>query len=285
MSHSLLIAGVGYVGSELQRQALEAGWTVTGFSKSGGEGSLACDLSSRSSVEALANSLPPESTPTAIVHCASSGRGGADAYRAVFVDGTAHLLAAFPDVPLLFISSSSVYGQIDGSTVTESSPTEPDRETSRLLLEAEQAVLSSGGCVSRLAGIYGPGRSVILKRFLEGTAGIEDKGERILNQIHRDDAAAAIIHLLGSAPFPAREIFNIADSTPLSQGDCYRELATLFDRPLPPTVARNMNRKRAWTNKAVSNDKLLRSGWTPTHPNFLLAASAIAESLSSNGNA
>jgi nucleoside-diphosphate-sugar epimerase len=282
MNKHLLIAGVGYVGSALQHQAQSNQWTVTGFTKSGGDDTRACDLTSRDALRDLATSLP--TPPTAMVHCASSGRGGAEAYQAVFVEGCANLLAAFPGVPLLFVSSSSVYGQTDGSTVTEASPTNPDRETSRLLLEAEQIVLSAGGCVARLAGIYGPGRSVILKKFLEGTAGIEEDGARLLNQIHRDDAAGALLHLLSHTPFPSGEVFNVADSTPIAQIDCYRGLASLFERPLPPTVPRNTNRKRAWTNKAVSNDKLVSTGWSPTYPDFLQAAPAIAASLNANGN-
>ena len=101
------------------------------------------------------------------------------------------MLDSFPGVPLLLVSSSSVYAQTDGGVVTEESPTQPDRETGKLLLQAEQQVLVAGGIVARLAGIYGPGRSVILKRFLNGEAVIEDDGRRFLNQIHRDDAAAA----------------------------------------------------------------------------------------------
>lgn len=285
MTRTLLIAGLGYIGTELQRQASAAGWTVVGLNLSGHDGALACDLTSETSVADLAASLEPNTLPSAIVHCASSGRGGAAAYRAVFIDGCANLRRAFPEVPLVLVSSSSVYGQTDGSTVTEESPTEPDRETSRLLLDAERAALTTDACVTRLAGIYGPGRSVLLQRFLQGTAGIEDEGQRILNQIHRDDAASAILHLLNKPEFPLGEIFNVADSNPLTQLNCYEGLSELFSLPLPPRVPRDLNRKRAWTNKLVSNAKLLQSGWTPAFPNFLQAAQAVAESLNSSDNA
>ncbi len=285
MNRTLLIAGVGYLGSELRDQAHAAGWSVIGLSKSGAGDTIACDLTSPPALTAVAQSLPPAQLPGAIVHCASSGRGGPEAYQAVFVDGCANLLRAFPKTPLLFVSSTSVYGQTDGSTVTEESPAHPDRETSRLLLQAEGTTLSAAGCVVRLAGIYGPERSVILQRFLNDNAGIEENGQRILNQIHRDDAASAILHLLGQNNFPAGQLFNIADSTPLHQIDCFRGLAKLFHKPLPPTVPRDLNRKRAWTNKRVSNAKLLQSGWSPRFPDFLQAAPAIAPSLSSTDNA
>jgi nucleoside-diphosphate-sugar epimerase len=267
----LLIAGHGYLGQEIARQASAADWQFTALTKSGSEDSLACDLSSADEVKALAKSLS-ETSPAdlTIVHCASSGRGGPEAYRAVFLDGTRNLLAAFPGAHLIFVSSSSVYGQTDGSTVDETSPTEPARETSTLLLEAEQLVLAAGGTVTRLAGIYGPERSVILKKFLNQTARLEEDGRRILNQIHRNDAAAAILHLARDQNARG-EIYNVADSSPLSQLECYQKLSKHFSLPLPESGPRPQNSKRAWTNKAVSNRKLLATDWTPEFPSFVEA--------------
>jgi nucleoside-diphosphate-sugar epimerase len=269
LNPTLLIAGHGYLGQEIARQALATNWQVTALTKSGSADSTACDLSSEKEVGALAESLF-DSLPLTIVHCASSGRGGAEAYRAVFLDGTRNLLAHFPGAHLIFVSSSSVYGQTDGSTVDETSPTEPARETSALLLEAEQLVLAAGGTVTRLAGIYGPERSVILKKFLNQTARLEEDGRRILNQIHRDDAAAAILHLARDQNARG-EIYNVADSSPLSQLECYQKLSKHFSLPLPESGPRPENSKRAWTNKAVSNRKLLATDWTPEFPSFVEA--------------
>ena len=274
--NTLLIAGHGYLGQEVSRQAGGAGWQVTALSLSGDDFAIACDLSARSEVDKLRAQVP---APRTLIASASSGRGGAEAYRAVFVDGTRHLLETFPDAHLIFVSSTSVYHQLDGSMVTEASATEPDRETSRLLLEAEEQVLSARGTVARLAGIYGPARSVILRRFLEGSATIEDDGRRFLNQIHRDDAAAALLHLAANPRVSRGEVYNISDSSPLHQGDCYQALAALFDRPLPAVGPRPENRKRAWTHKRVSNEKLRESGWHPQFPSFIDAAEEIAASL------
>lgn len=277
----VLIAGVGYLGSALADALVAEGVSVVGLSRSEPDPEPdntgcdprsypveAADLGDADSLTALASRL--ESAPAAIVHCASSGRGGADAYRAVFVGGTRHLLETFPGTPLFFTSSTSVYGQVDGSSVTESSPAEPDRETGRLLREAEDQVVAGGGTVLRLAGIYGPSRSVHLQKFLAGTATIES-GEvsRLLNQIHRDDAVSALVHLLSlPADQTSGEIFNVADNTPLTQRACYEALAEFFSRPLPPEAPPDRNRKRAWTHKAVLNAKLRNTGWSPAHPSF-----------------
>ena len=265
----LLLIGHGYLGQAITREFRQHGWDVTTVALSGGDGSVACDIGDPEAVK----KLPPADF---IVHCAASGRGGADAYQHVYVGGCRNLAAAFPGTPLLFTSSTSVYAQTDGSIVTEDSPAIPDRETGSLLLEAERITLAAGGIVARLAGIYGPGRSVILKKFLGGEAVIEEDGRRFLNQIHRDDAARAIFHLATSG---ANGIFNVSDSTPLSQLACYEKLAEIFSRPLPASGPRDLNRKRGWTHKQVSNGKLRATGWLPDYPAFTAAAASVAKTL------
>jgi len=270
----LLLCGHGYLGQAVSRDFRAAAWEVTALSLSGGDGSLACDLSSTEAVAVLAQ----EVTPDFIVHCAASGRGGPDAYRAVYLEGCRNLLETFPGVPLLFTSSTSVYAQTDGSVVTEESPAEPHRETGKILRETEERVLASGGIVARLAGIYGPGRSVILKKFLSGGAVIEEDGRRYLNQIHRDDAATALLHLATGGQ-EGSQLYNVSDSQPLMQRECYEGLRNLFDRPLPPCGPHDPDRKRGWTHKRVSNAKLRGTGWEPQLPSFLEAAALIAPTL------
>ncbi|RPJ34338.1 MAG: NAD-dependent epimerase/dehydratase family protein [Verrucomicrobiaceae bacterium] len=265
----LLLIGNGYLGRQIARVFRGHGWEVTPVSLSGGDDSLACDVGDPAAV----NQLPAADF---IVHCAASGRGGAEAYQHVYVNGCRNLTEKFPGVPLLFTSSTSVYAQIDGSVVTEESPAIPERETGRLLLEAEKITLAAGGIVARLSGIYGPGRSVILKKFLSGEAVIEEEGRRFLNQIHRDDAARAIFHLAVSR---ANGVFNVSDSTPLSQLECYQALSRMFTQPLPPNGPRDLTRKRGWTHKQVSNAKVRASGWQPDFASFLDAAEGVAAGL------
>ena len=271
----LLLIGNGYLGHAVAAEFRGQGWEVDAVSLSGGEGSRAADVSDGGSVAKLAGEVE---TPDFMVHCAASGRGGAEAYQRVYVDGCRNLTRAFPGVPLLFTSSTSVFAQIDGSEVTEESPAEPDRETGKLLLAAEEVVIAAGGIVARLSGIYGPGRSVILKKFLSGEAVIEEDGRRFLNQIHRDDAARAIFHLASSGGYRG-EVFNVSDSEPLAQVECYRRLAEIFERPLPPSGPRDPDRKRGWTHKRVSAAKLRGTGWEPGFPSFIGAARGIAGSL------
>jgi nucleoside-diphosphate-sugar epimerase len=135
------------------------------------------------------------------------------------------------------------------------------------LRETEQLVLDHGGIVVRLAGIYGPGRSYLVKRILTGEAIIDPKHDRFVNQVHRDDAAAAVF-LLMERPSVRPEIYNVVDDQPILQSACYRWLAEKLNRPLPQVAKSIPKRKRGESNKRVSNAKLRRLGWSPRYPTF-----------------
>jgi nucleoside-diphosphate-sugar epimerase len=266
----VLIAGCGFVGLATARLFATRNWDVVGCTHSpesaanlAGEAFplIACDLADRSAVQKQVDRGPFD----AVIHCASSGRGGAEQYRRVYLEGAQNLAAVFSPATLLFTSSTSVYAQVDGSWVTEESPAEPDRETGRLLRATEDFVCAQHGVVARLAGIYGPGRSVLLRKFFDGTAVIEGDGTKWINQVHRDDIASALVHLVTTG---AGGTFNVNDDRPVGQGALYAWLAERFSRPLPPSGEPDLNRKRGWTNKRVSNAKLRALGWEPRFPSF-----------------
>lgn len=270
-TQKVLVAGCGFIGRALARRLASSGWEVFGGTSSqasaealAGESFRAvwCDMSDRDSVERMRADLPPLD---AVVHCASSGRGGVDAYRAVYLEGSRNLLAVLQPGYFLFTGSTSVYAQTDGAWVTEESSAEPDRETGRILREAEMVALATGGGVARLGGIYGPGRSVLLKKFFSGEAVIEDGGARWINQVHRDDAASALAALVEAK---AAGIFNVSDGSPIAQLDLYTRLSERFERPLPPPAPADYARKRGWTHKRVSNSKLRGIGWEAKYPSF-----------------
>ncbi|MDB6138655.1 MAG: Shikimate kinase [Verrucomicrobiaceae bacterium] len=276
----ILIAGCGYVGGRLADLLHEAGHTVHGLTHSADSAERladtkpwavhACDISSPAAVAALAATLGADAVRV-VVHCASSNRGGEEVYRTVYQLGMSNLLDAFPGAKPVFTSSSSVYAQTDGTIVTEDSPAEPDRKTGCILRHAEELVLAApGGVVARLTGIYGPGRSFVLKNLLEGRATIEgNAGEgRSINQIHQEDAAAAIAHLIGQ---DLTGIFNVCDDLPTTQHECFLWLCPLFNLPLPPVVPADKDRKRGWTHKKVSNARLKASGWAPRYPSYQAA--------------
>jgi nucleoside-diphosphate-sugar epimerase len=199
-----------------------------------------------------------------VVNCVSSSRGAVEDYRAVYLQGTRnliHWLSVKLPKKFVYTSSTSVYGQTDGSVVTESSPTEPMTDTARVLLETEETLLQAAvtnfpAVILRVAGIYGPGRGYWFQQFLGGEAAIEGKGERFLNMVHRDDVVASVIGALERGR--AGEIYNVVDDEPVTQLNLFRWLATHLGKEMPPTVepAEHAQRKRGLTNKRVSNSKL-----------------------------
>jgi nucleoside-diphosphate-sugar epimerase len=264
----ILIAGCGYVGQATADLFHGAGWDVEGWTAS--EKSAAAlsakpypvcqvDISNRHQV------AERPGTFDAVVHCASSRGGGVESYRQIYLNGARNLLDRFEKI--LFTSSTSVYAQRDGSWVAEESESRPARETGRILLETEKVVLARGGMVARLAGIYGPGRSALLSKFLAGTAIIDPERDRFVNQVHRDDIASALF-LLVSEKWQKSQIYNVVDNEPILQSDCYRWLAQRLNRPLPPIRELTEHPKRGDTNKRVNNAKLRSLGWTLQYPTF-----------------
>ena len=272
MNKVLLVIGPGFLGKQIIEQSREAGLTVFSGSRTDGE---YADLGDLDSLRVLQEKLEPDY----VIHCAASGRSAdrVASYRSVYLEGCQNIVEAFPTAKKLFTSSTSVYGQSDGSTVTEDSDTSPASETAKILLEAEQALLDAGGTVARLSGIYGNGRSYMLKRLFSGEAAIEGDGARLLNHIHHADAASACLFLLDQAA----GIYNVSDSTCLSQKETYQRLCGLFDLPLPAQIDAEdaTPSKRGYSDKCVSNKKLTELGWQPAYPCFVEAAEEIAVSL------
>lgn len=266
----VLIVGCGYVGQATADLFHSAGWDVEGWSASEKSATALSakpypvyqvDISNRNQVAERPGMFD------AVVHCASSRGGGIDDYQQIYLNGARNLLDRFAGGKILFTSSTSVYAQRDGSWVTEESEARPARETGLILLETETLVLGRGGIVVRLAGIYGPGRSALLSKFLAGTAIIDPENDRFVNQVHRDDIASAVLLLL-TREMHETEIHNVVDDQPMLQSECYRWLAQRLNRQLPPIGKSTNQRKRGDSNKRVSNAKLRGVGWAAKYSTF-----------------
>jgi nucleoside-diphosphate-sugar epimerase len=266
----ILIAGCGYVGAATADVFHSAGWDVEGWTGSA-ESAEQLAKTARFPVRAVDLTDPQAMTSAAmpfdlVIQSASSRGGGADDYRRIYLGAAKNLAAAFPDALLVFTSSTSVYAQTNGEWVTEQSAAEPFREAGRVLRETEEFVLARGGIVARLGGIYGPRRSALLRKFLDGTAVLDPASDRFVNQAHRDDIAAALFLLVQRRR--GGEVYNVSDHHPISQRSCYEWLAAHLHRPLPPFVEEPRVRRRGSTNKRVSSEKLQAIGWVPQYPTF-----------------
>jgi nucleoside-diphosphate-sugar epimerase len=268
----VLIIGCGFLGEAAAELFFAQGRPVLGVVRSAESRekyasrnfeTALCDVTSDQSVEALRERV--QGVPLAI-YSVSSGGGSAAEYAIIYRDSLKRVLQSWRPQKVVFVSSSSVYGQNDGSWVTEESPALPEYDTASVLLEAEDIALANEGIVARFTGIYGPGRSMQLRKFLGGEAVLEAGGNRYLNQIHRDDGAFGLLHLADLSVPPG--IYNVTDDTPATQRELYGWMANFLQLPLPPEGPVNKNRKRGVTSKRVSNSKLRSLGWRPKYPAY-----------------
>jgi nucleoside-diphosphate-sugar epimerase len=279
-----VILGCGYVGLELGRQLAERGHEVTGVRRS----SSGVDAVEAAGLDAVAADVTDEADLAAVpdadwlVFAASSGGRGADAARAVYVDGLRTAVDHFggradPPERLVYTSSTGVYGDHGGDWVDESTAIDPTTEKTRVLAEAERVARERPqeygfeGTVARFAGLYGPDR-YRLERYLRGpvTAGY-------LNMVHRDDAAGSVAHLL--AADRARDgVVLVVDDEPVHKwrfADWLADRAGL-PRPEKRTKAARLAAgdlstpaaRRLRTSKRCSNEYLHELGYECRYPTF-----------------
>ena len=150
-------------------------------------------------------------------------------------------LAALGDLAWVgYLSTVGVYGDWQGQWVDEASPTRPISERGLRRVQAERAWLDFGTTtgkrvqVFRLAGIYGPGRSVI-DALRAGTARRIVKPGQVFNRIHVDDVARMLVAAIDSDT--GHSIYNVGDDEPAPPQDVVAYAAELMGLPVPPEVA------------------------------------------------
>jgi nucleoside-diphosphate-sugar epimerase len=277
----VLIVGCGYVGLPLGVELLQQGHKVFGLRRGrtdtadlavAGLKPLTADITKPGDLARLPGPFDW------VVNTVSSTRGNVEEYRQVYLNGTRHLsdwLAPMGLKKFVYTSSTSVYGQTDGSVVKETSPTEPSSPTSQLLVDTEKLLLEMvqaknfPAVILRVAGIYGPGRGHLFLQYLRGQARIAGKGERIINMIHRDDLVKAITASLESGK--PGEVYNAVDDEPVAQIHFFRWLSESLGKWMPPFAddEQGATRKRGLTHKKVSNRKLkMELGVQLKYPTF-----------------
>ena len=150
-------------------------------------------------------------------------------------------LAALPDLVWVgYLSTVGVYGDWQGQWVDETSPTRPISERSLRRVQAERVWLAFGKAtgkrveVFRLAGIYGPGRSVI-DTLRAGTARRIVKPGQVFNRIHVDDVARVLAAAIDRDT--GHNIYNVSDDEPAPPQDVVAHAAELLGLPVPPEIA------------------------------------------------
>ncbi len=269
----ILIAGCGYVGSELARLLLAENHEVYGLRRDPaqlpeGVHSVAADLTDVSTLETLPQGLD------IVFYTASASGHSEEACRAAYVTGVKNLLEALKDQSprrFFFTSSTGVYAQNDGELLDESSPATADRPTAQALCDGETFAHHADipATVVRFSGIYGPGRTRLIDSAASGTARLEKGNTSYLNHIHRDDCAGVLLHLMHLKK-PSK-LYLATDDEPRSRNDLLAWIAETLRNPLPPSVDANDTVESSSTrggNRRYSNQRLRDSGYTFKYPTF-----------------
>lgn len=257
----LLIAGCGDIGIRLAGILDRDAWRVSGLRRN--------TSALPDSIEPLcADLLDPDSLATVdtdwdgVIYQATPGQRDPEAYHRAYVQGLENLLARISTSRLIFVSSTAVYGQDDGSEVNEYSTTAPAAFNGRILLEAEKCALDAGGLAVRFSGIYGPGREYLINQVRGGKARCREHPPQWTNRIHADDCAGVLAHLLDlDTPDP---IYCASDNLPVSRCDVMDWLA---DRLGVVRPERENNPSPA-QGKRVLNQRLRASGYDFHYPDF-----------------
>jgi nucleoside-diphosphate-sugar epimerase len=190
-----------------------------------------------------------------------------ESYRQTYVDGLGRALDALEaagQTPgrAVLVSSTAVYGDVGPEEVLdESTAPIPADGPGRMLVEAERVFLDRvpTGTVLRFSGLYGHGEPRLVGQVRRGE--VTDP-HRWTNRIHRDDAAAAVVHLLTRPEQPDR-LYVGTDDEPCQLGDVAGFIARQLDAPAPPPADPAQGH-----GKRLSNARLRATGWVPELPTY-----------------
>ncbi|MCD6060689.1 MAG: oxidoreductase [Moraxellaceae bacterium] len=272
----ILIAGCGDVGSRLATRLAAEGHTVFGLRRAPfalpGVTALSGDVTDPDSLRF------PAGLDYLFVLLAP-GESGEAAYRHIYFEGTRHVLAALVGQRLrrvFWISSTSVYGQDDGSDVDETSPTEPASATARVLLESEALVRTAAwpATVVRFAGIYGAGRLRLL-RWVEAAKPVTAEPPQWTNRIHADDAAGLLAFLLAqdARGVALADTYIGTDDEPAPQHEVLDWLADRCGLPRVPQV----RAPAAGRNKRLRNARIRTLGYRFRYPDYRSGYAAVLQ--------
>ena len=196
MAH-VLIAGLGDLGAGLASRWVAEGHQVSGIRR-GNEAPAGVDLYAQDLLDEAPVLLPPDQVDLLYVILTPRSRDEAG-YRQAFLDIPRRLLEALGQQqllpPVVFVSSSAVYGNSAG-VISEDTPPAPERFNGRVLLAAEEELSTRSLATSvRFSGIYGPGRLSMVRRARAIAAGEAPPEPRFTNRIHSQDCIGLLAHV------------------------------------------------------------------------------------------
>ena len=204
-----------------------------------------------------------------------------EGYQKAYVNSSAALALAINNAVykpklVIWVSSTSVYGQNLGAWVDEDSPASSTAFSGQALRQAEENILAlpCATIVVRFSGIYGPGRTRMLDQVLAGV-GCADQPEQWGNRIHSEDCAGVIGHLISQneQQIPLLKLYVATDCEPVTQYELRGWLAEKLSVSLVEHQASARSARRC------SNKKLLDSGYNFIFPSYREGYSALIKEL------
>lgn len=263
----ILIIGCGGIGAALGRQLAGQGHRVTGLKRQPPVSDDAIRYVAAEITEA-ATFAKLETDFDQVFFIVSADGRNEQSYRAVYQTGLQNVLERFIGVPMLFVSSTSVYGQSCGEWVDEESVAEPDDVNSRLIRQAEKQVLAANpaNLVVRFSGIYGPGRDYLLRQAATSPA-IQKTPPYFTNRIHQDDCIGVLRFLFaqrlaGAVP---ESCYLASDDDPAPMWEVVSWLAERLHYP-PPLIKQVGD--SAPMNKRCNNARLKTLGYRFRYPSY-----------------
>ncbi len=296
----LVTGAAGFLGREVVGSLARSGRTVVG---------LVRDAEKASSVRAaggtpfVGDALDEETVTRAargcsvLVHLASAhaDEGPAAVYATkVRVEGARLLAKVAARAGARRVVVGSGYWVYRGSPqpLDERSPVEPAGE-SRNNLDAERAAREEGAktgvevVVARPAMVYGDGAWLrpMAEAVRNGIYRLVEGGSNFWSFVSLPDTAEAFRTVVTSGR--PGEVYNIADGAPARWVDFVRELATLLDRPMPPSLSRTeaesaygpIIARHLTANRALGAEKLRSLGWTPKFADYRVGLPPVVRSM------
>lgn len=267
----VVIVGCGDIGSRVAVLLQQQGWLVHGLRRNtarlpAGIVPIAADLN-----QPECPSDWPQQPIDYVVYAMAAQSMTQAGYQQSYVQGQQHMyswLAQHQQQPkrVIFVSSTSVYGQNDDSWIDEQSPTEPKRWSGQIMLEAEQCAMNSGhpATVVRLTGIYGPGRNMLIERVRNGYHA--PQLHSYTNRIHADDAAGLMTAILqADAQGQAVEsVYLGVDNEPVEQA----EVVAWLQQKLHVNSVPDLFLQPRSGSKRCSNARARVLGWQPKYSSY-----------------
>ncbi|MFL2529996.1 MAG: SDR family oxidoreductase [Porticoccaceae bacterium] len=179
---------------------------------------------------------------------------------------------------IIWVSSTSVYGDCAGEWVDETTKPNPVTFSGEILLQAEQVIkeLTCRSTIVRFSGIYGPGRTRLIEQVRSGK-GRPQTPQQWSNRIHADDCGAVLAHLINlfASGKPIEQVYLASDCQPVTQHEIRSWLAEKLSVDLieEPVAVGPIRR--------CSNRLLLQSGFSFRYPSYKEGYAALLENQES----